>query len=208
MTAASVWTRFPGRTGSSSTIRPVALAAALIAICWIVWGVTWIVTAVIFRPPTTDARTPGQVRLRSRSFRLIVVVLVIAVGSQRVGDIRFGTAGDVPGVVLCACGVAIAIWARVCLGRNWGMPMTVRGRPALVRRGPYRVVRHPIYSGLLLAAVGSALVAGEMFLVVAAGAGAYFVMSLRIEEADMASLFPDDYPRYAAHTKRLIPFVY
>jgi hypothetical protein len=68
----------------------VALAAALIAICWIVWAVTWIVTALIFRPPTTDARTPGQVRLRSRSFRLILVALFIAVSSQHVGDVRFG----------------------------------------------------------------------------------------------------------------------
>ncbi|HEX5261389.1 MAG TPA: isoprenylcysteine carboxylmethyltransferase family protein [Gaiellales bacterium] len=186
----------------------MALAAALIAICWIVWAVTWIVTALIFRPPTTDARTPGQVRRRSRSFRLILAALFIAVSSQHVGDVRFGTAGDVPGVALCAGGVAIAVWARVCLGRNWGMPMTVRGRPALVRRGPYRGVRHPICSGILLAAVGTALVAGAMFLVVAVGAGAYFVMSLRIEEADMTSLFPNDYPRYAAHTKRLIPFVY
>jgi protein-S-isoprenylcysteine O-methyltransferase Ste14 len=44
--------------------------------------------------------------------------------------------------------------------------------------------------------------------VAAAGAAAYLVMSLRVEEADMASFFPDDYPQYAAHTKRLIPFVY
>ena len=69
-------------------------------------------------------------------------------------------------------------------------------------------MRHPIYSGVLLMILGTALASGPAWLVAAAGAAAYFVMSLRVEEADMASLFPDDYPQYAAHTKRLIPFVY
>ena len=84
----------------------------------------------------------------------------------------------------------------------------MRGHPTLVRCGPYRYVRHPIYSGVLLMILGTALASGPAWLVAAAGAAAYFVMSLRVEEADMASLFPDDYPQYAAHTKRLIPFVY
>jgi protein-S-isoprenylcysteine O-methyltransferase len=69
-------------------------------------------------------------------------------------------------------------------------------------------VRHPIYSGLLLAAIGSAMVTGPDWLVVVVGAGAYFVVSLRVEETDMASAFPEQYPEYAGHTKRLIPFVY
>jgi protein-S-isoprenylcysteine O-methyltransferase len=88
------------------------------------------------------------------------------------------------------------------------MPMTVRARPTLVRSGPYRVLRHPIYGGLLLAALGSALVTGPGWLVVVIGAAAYFVVSLRVEESDMARAFPDQYPDYAGHTKRLIPFVY
>ena len=88
------------------------------------------------------------------------------------------------------------------------MPMTVRTKPRLVRDGPYRVVRHPIYSGLLLALIGSAVATGSGFLPAAIGSGAYFVLSLRVEEADMAASFPDDYPEYSKHTKRLIPFVY
>ena len=86
--------------------------------------------------------------------------------------------------------------------------MTVRATPALVRRGPYRVVRHPIYGGLLLAMIGSTLAAGPGWLLALIGSGTYFAISLRVEEADLAALFPDDYPEYAAHTKRLIPFVY
>ena len=88
------------------------------------------------------------------------------------------------------------------------MPMTVRAAPALVRSGPYRVVRHPIYSGLLLALIGSAVATGPGWLSAAIGGGAYFVMSMRVEEADMAAWFPDEYPEYVKQTKRLIPFVY
>ena len=86
--------------------------------------------------------------------------------------------------------------------------MTVRATPTLVRSGPYRVVRHPIYSGLLLAIIGSALATGPGLLVAVVAAGAYFIASLRVEEADMAAAFPDEYAEYARHTKRLIPFVY
>jgi len=88
------------------------------------------------------------------------------------------------------------------------MPMTVRPKPTLVRRGPYRVVRHPIYAGLLLAMIGSVLARGPGWLVAVIGGGAYFVMSLRVEESDLAALFPDEYSDYVRHTKRLIPFVY
>jgi protein-S-isoprenylcysteine O-methyltransferase Ste14 len=58
------------------------------------------------------------------------------------------------GAVLFACGIALAVWARLHLGRNWGMPMTQRAEPELVTSGPYRFVRHPIYSGLLTAMLG------------------------------------------------------
>jgi protein-S-isoprenylcysteine O-methyltransferase Ste14 len=182
-------------------------AAELIAICWVVWVLTWIVTAIVFRPTSADARPRG--RMRGRSPRLIITIgLLIAVSTRHAGALTFPDGVRAVGVALCAAGVAVAIWARLCLGRNWGMPMSLRGRPALVRRGPYRYVRHPIYSGVLLMIVGTALASGPAWLVAAAGAAAYFVISLRVEEADMARAFPDDYPRYAARTKRLVPFVY
>ena len=62
------------------------------------------------------------------------------------------------GTLVFACGIGLAVWARLHLGRNWGMPMTQRAEPELVTSGPYRFVRHPIYSGLLAAMLGTALV--------------------------------------------------
>jgi protein-S-isoprenylcysteine O-methyltransferase Ste14 len=181
----------------------------LIAVCWISWVLIWIGAAVIYRPDSRDQSPRSATRPRRFWLRLLLAAfLVVALRAHHPGGASFDAALGWLGVALCATGIGIASWARVCLGRNWGMPMTVRVRPTLVRSGPYRVVRHPIYSGLLLAAVGSALVTGPGWLVVVVGAGAYFVVSLRVEENDMARAFPDQYPDYAGHTKRLIPFLY
>lgn len=182
----------------------------MIVVCWIVWVLIWTGTAIILRPEARDSSSP-QPRRRPRQlwFRLaLAACIILAVRTQHVGHTPLGHGVGWAGVGFCVVGIAVATWARVCLGRSWGMPMTVRAKPTLVRRGPYRVVRHPIYGGLLLALLGSALATGSGFLPAAIGGGAYFVMSLRVEEADMAATFPDDYPEYVKHTKRLIPFVY
>jgi protein-S-isoprenylcysteine O-methyltransferase Ste14 len=187
----------------------VHLRATLIGVIWLVWVLIWIGTAVVFRP---DSRDPAPRRRRwgrQLRFRLLLAVFIIlAVRTHHLGGTLSGPGLGWAGVVACVLGVGIATWARLCLGRSWGMPMTMRATPMLVRSGPYRVVRHPIYSGLLLAILGSALATGPGLLVAAVAAGAYFIASLRVEEADMAAAFPDTYPEYARHTKRLIPFVY
>ncbi len=187
----------------------VQLRATLIAVCWIAWVLIWIGAAIIYRPDARDPSPRGETRSRRSLMRLLLAVfLIVALRAYHPGSTTFDAGIGWLGVAVCAAGIGIATWARVCLGRNWGMPMTVRARPTLVRSGPYRVVRHPIYSGLLLAAIGSALATGPVWLVVVIGAGAYCVVSMRVEENDMAAAFPERYPEYAGHTKRLIPFVY
>lgn len=185
------------------------LRATLIAVWWFGWVLIWIGTAIVFRPDSRDARPRPPTPPRQRWFRLVLgVCILLAIRTHHLGGTSFGRGVGWAGVVVCVVGLGIATWARVCLGRSWGMPMTVRAAPTLVRRGPYRVVRHPIYSGLLLALIGSAVATGPGWLVAVIGGGAYFVMSSRVEEADMAALFPDEYPEYVKQTKRLIPFVY
>jgi protein-S-isoprenylcysteine O-methyltransferase Ste14 len=187
----------------------VHLRATLIGLLWIVWVLTWIGTAAVLRPASRDAAPRLRRPARLVAFRLLLAAfIVLAIRTHHLGgDFPGGALGWV-GVAACAVGIGFATWARLCLGRGWGMPMTVRATPMLVRRGPYRVVRHPIYSGLLLAIIGSSLATGPGLLVAAIAGGAYFIASLRVEEADMAAAFPDEYREYAGHTKRLIPFVY
>lgn len=111
------------------------------------------------------------------------------------------------GALLFICGIALAVWARVHLGRNWGMPMTQRAEPELVTSGPYRFVRHPIYSGLLTAMLGTALVNNLIGLIVVALLVAYFYYCGTVEERNLAATFPKAYPEYKSATKMLIPFL-
>ncbi len=110
--------------------------------------------------------------------------------------------------VFVVLGVIFAVWARVNLGRNWSYAPAVKENHELVTSGPYRLVRHPIYTGIILAALGTALSGTSfgiaLFLI------AFFMFSFRIkkEEKIMLELFPNEYLSYQARTKRLIPFVW
>ena len=111
------------------------------------------------------------------------------------------------GVALLAAGLAFAVWARVHLGRNWSGSVTVKAGHELIRTGPYGYVRHPIYTGLIAALLGTAITSGTVraavgfaIMVVA------FLYKLRLEEAFMRETFPEEYPRYAAVVPRLIPW--
>jgi protein-S-isoprenylcysteine O-methyltransferase Ste14 len=111
------------------------------------------------------------------------------------------------GVAVFLSGLALAVWARVHLGRNWGMPMTEKTEPELVTSGPYRSVRHPIYSGILLGMLGSALATNLFWLVALGVTFTYFLYSATVEERLLTASFPEAYPRYRAHTKMLIPYL-
>jgi protein-S-isoprenylcysteine O-methyltransferase Ste14 len=112
------------------------------------------------------------------------------------------------GIVLCMLGVALAIWARTILGRNWsGIPQIKEGHE-LIQAGPYRVVRHPIYTGILLAIFGTGFGRGRMLDV---GLFVFcfvtFWIKLKVEESLMSKQFPEAYPTYRKSTKALIPYV-
>ena len=113
----------------------------------------------------------------------------------------------VVGAVVFACGLLLAVWARIHLGRNWGMPMSQKDEPELVTDGPYRFVRHPIYTGILLGMVGTGLAISLWWLIACVLIGAYFLYSAHVEEGNLMQTFPTQYPPYRARTKMLIPFV-
>ena len=112
------------------------------------------------------------------------------------------------GLVMTLAGVAFTIWARVRLGRNWSGTVEVKQKHELVRRGPYRIVRHPIYSGMLLAMAGTAIAFGEWrgYLGFAVALIGFKTKSLT-EERFMSEQFGDAYARYKAEVKALIPGV-
>jgi protein-S-isoprenylcysteine O-methyltransferase Ste14 len=168
---------------------------------WLVFWIYWLVSA-----STSKESVGGGWRSRLAGVSAIGVFVIVGVlrgGSLAVHSVILAAIG----AVLFACGIALAVWARLHLGRNWGMPMTQRAEPELVTAGPYRFVRHPIYSGLLTAMLGTALVDNLLGLIVVAVLIAYFYYSGTVEERNLTATFPQAYPEYQSRTKMLIPFL-
>jgi protein-S-isoprenylcysteine O-methyltransferase Ste14 len=149
----------------------------------------------------------------SRTLWIRVPIIVTVFVLFRVGFFRHHSANTNPwlagiGLALFAAGLAFAVWARVHIGRNWGTPMTQKEEPELVASGPYRFVRHPIYSGILVAGIGTALALSWLWLIPVGLAGVYFIYSATVEEKYLTKRLPDAYPAYKSSTKMLVPFVF
>jgi protein-S-isoprenylcysteine O-methyltransferase Ste14 len=172
-----------------------------IDIAWIIFWVYWLASAFGVKEGRGSRRRVPLNGLTALSVVLLVRAFRdgnLAVHSPVLGAI---------GAVVFAGGIALAISSRVQLGRNWGMPMTQKEAPELVTSGPYRFVRHPIYSGLLAGLLGTALVTNLIGLIIVAVLGAYFYYCASVEEKHLTATFPTTYPAYRASTKMLIPFI-
>jgi protein-S-isoprenylcysteine O-methyltransferase Ste14 len=177
------------------------------AVGWAAFWIYWIVAAV-----STRSTKRGRISW-SRELRIRAVIFVLALVLIRFGAFRGHGLDSDPwragvGLVLFVVGLAFSIWARIHIGRNWGSPMSQRDDPELVTSGPYRLVRHPIYSGILVASIGTALALSWMWLIVVALAGLYFVYSAVVEERNLTKQFPDTYPAYKRSTKMLVPLIF
>jgi len=190
---------------------------------WVVFIGVWIVLSFGVK---RDIKGGGFSSWWSQNYLLRLIILALGVfAATRIlaGTARYSSADAVifsnmlftPPIalgwiaaVLSAAGVGFAIWARIYLGRNWSSAPAVKEDHELVTTGPYAYVRHPIYTGLILTALGTALT-GTIFgigvLIVAAGV---FFRRIGKEEHIMLELFPDAYPAYQARTKKLIPWVW
>ncbi len=172
-----------------------------IGVAWVVFWVYWLIAS------RGAKRTTGR-RRRPPGFGIGIIAIVLLRIFDRGGAGHLhGPALQVIGALLVAAGFGLAVWARVYLGRNWGMPMSVKDEPELVTSGPYRFIRHPIYTGIALAMVGTGVAVAFYWLILAALIGAFFVYSARVEERTLGAAFPLQYPPYREHTKMLIPFV-
>jgi protein-S-isoprenylcysteine O-methyltransferase Ste14 len=183
--------------------------AKFIGLCWIIFFLVWIVSALSVK------RTRQQQPLRARLFYLGFTAVAAMLLIGRVAEFHLTQAilPHTPAVVLVAdlvvlAGLMVSVWARSVLGRNWSARVTLKENHELIRRGPYRLVRHPIYSGLLLMIFGTAILAGQVggfvaFLICFCG----FWIKLRQEEILLTQHLPG-YLDYKAHTKALVPFLF
>ncbi len=178
---------------------------------WTVFWVAWILPAV-FGKRTIRRQSSGS---RILQIVLLLVAYVLIVNGRLGWDLlnrRVVPAGTVSlwsGYALLMAGMLFAGWARIFLGGNWSSSVTLKQDHTLVRSGPYRIVRHPIYTGLLVALLGTAIVLGELrcFIGVILAAIAWKMKSIN-EEALMVEEFGDQYTRYRLQVKGLVPYLW
>jgi protein-S-isoprenylcysteine O-methyltransferase Ste14 len=112
------------------------------------------------------------------------------------------------GAALMVIGFAFTVWARLVLGANWSSTVTVKENHELITRGPYRLVRHPIYTGLLLAVIGSALPREDPRAVAAVLVFLFGLLrKAGLEEGRMIATFGEQYRDYRRRTKMIIPYI-
>ncbi len=178
----------------------------------------WLVAVVIWLAGSfTNKATVRRQSLGSRLLEIAPLLLgVVLLRTDRtlfrLLAVRFvpDTEGwRVIGAALTVAGVAVAIWARFSLGKNWSATVTVKQEHELIRRGPYKVVRHPIYSGFLLAILGTAIYAGQLKGLVALvlAAVTWKIKSMH-EEAFMETEFGAQYTQYKREVKSLVPWIW
>jgi len=171
---------------------------------WVAFWIYWLAASIGVKS--------GQARWTRFAGARVAVILVLLL-LLRVRAFKDHAAVSSPwlqgiGLAVFLLGLALAVWARVYLGRNWGMPMSQKTDPELVTGGPYRSIRHPIYSGIILAMIGTTIAVSLYWLAAVAVLGAYFAWSAIMEERFMTSRFPDSYAEYKRSTKMLIPFIF
>jgi protein-S-isoprenylcysteine O-methyltransferase Ste14 len=186
------------------------LSHVVVPILWLAWLIYWGISARNVK--ATRWREPLGSQLLHRGPLILAAILLGAPGwLPRVLTKRFvpnGILFPALGTALLAAGLGFSIWARRHLGRNWSAQVVVKEDHALIRSGPYRHLRHPIYTGILFAFLGTVLNIGEwrgllafLFALVS------FALKSRAEENRMAGIFPE-YQAYRRETAALIPFLY
>jgi protein-S-isoprenylcysteine O-methyltransferase Ste14 len=193
-------------------INDMNIYSQLIVVLWLILLAYWAISAISAKK-SLRAGLRWRTEAAARLVILVLVLLAIRVPvlrralHQAQSDTPSNTLVRICGVVLCALGIGVAIWARASIGRNWGMPMSRKENPELVTTGPYSFIRHPIYSGILIAMLGCAVSVSILWLLPLIFFGAYFIYSARREERIMVEEFPEQYPAYMRRTKMILPFV-
>jgi protein-S-isoprenylcysteine O-methyltransferase Ste14 len=131
------------------------------AVAWAAFWLYWLVAAFSMK----KGHVPWSRELRIRAVIVVALILLVRSGAFRGHGLNTDPWRAGLGFVLLALGLGLAIWARVHIGRNWGTPMTQKDEPELVTSGPYHLVRHPIYSGILVAGVGTAVALSWLWLI-------------------------------------------
>lgn len=182
----------------------------IVNICWTVFVVVWF-AAALFTKRAVERQSPFS---RAALIAATFFGVWLLVSNELPFDLNAMALPRTPavqgiGAALAILGLGFTLWARFTLGRNWSGAVTFKENHELIQRGPYALVRHPIYSGFLTLFLGSVFVVGTR-----AGVAAFVIvlvglwLKLRQEERMLTKHFPDVYPGYRARVKALVPFLF
>ena len=187
-----------------------SVSYAAVALVWVAWLLYWAWSARDVKAPAREDSMRSQLLYR---LPMVLGFILLFMQSPRTTWLyaRFLPASPLwwyLGMVVLLIGLGFACWARVVLGRNWSADVQVKQGHELVQAGPYRRVRLPIYTGMLLGLAGTSLVLGQWRCLLAlALIAASFWYKLRHEERWMRETFGNAYIDYMRRTKALIPWV-
>lgn len=177
---------------------------------WLVLGLVWLPGYFKSRRTSTVPNLALQIPASALLVIGFVFLLSPSIRALNVPITPHNAPFGIAGLVLDLAGVAFAIWARLTLGTNWsGIIVTTKQGHELVQTGPYAIVRHPIYAGILLAAIGMAMTLGTLAGYI--GVAAVFIaimIRVSIEEKLMSGRFGETYEAYRRRTSKLVPFVW
>jgi protein-S-isoprenylcysteine O-methyltransferase Ste14 len=187
-----------------------SLAKIIISASWGVFIVVWMLSALFAK--RTVYRESAARRLRYILPILLGWFLIFRgyrLGTPFNNDLLPETDAILAAAaILCVCGLGLCLWARAVLGRNWSGTATLKENHELIVRGPYRLVRHPIYTALMAMLIATWMeqshIAGMIGLLLTFIS---FWIKLGQEEEVMHKQFPKQYPAYQLRTKRIVPFI-
>jgi len=191
-------------------VRAYSSGLGVIRVCWTIFIIVWSL-GVAWSKRTIYRESRAE---RARYWLLLVIAYLLVIKSSALPPpfnwlvVPHRTSSSWGGAFLCGGGLVFAIWARLILGRNWSGVITLKEGHELIERGPYCVVRHPIYTGILAMLAGTAIALGYFggfvgFLL----AFVSFWVKLKREEDLMLEHFPLKYAAYQRRVKRIIPFL-
>ena len=182
----------------------------ILAGIWIAFWVYWLISAV-------RSRSSSKRRQSARPWIIFTLIAVLAwaalahlapPGFLQQHVLPDGTWTQLIGLAMTITGLGFAVWARIHLGKNWSSTPEIKVGHELIRTGPYRFVRNPIYTGLLFGYAGTAIAAGVVwaFVLILFLLGA-FLLKIREEERFLLGEFGEEYEKYRREVRALIPYL-
>ena len=182
----------------------------IIIILWGIFGSYWLYYSVGNKDDAYKLKSTTRMLVW---FSLVVILLFgrLSLPVKNILDIEVLYKSNLSGItgdLICGLGVIISIWSRKIIGTNWSSVVTLKKDHELVQNGPYKYIRHPIYTGMILALIGTAIVLGNLkaliiIIVIVAG-----LIKKSIDEEKLLTANLAEYSEYKKRTKRLIPFVF